>query len=133
MKRYMLAVTVLLSAQAAVASEAVIQQQLDQYRSEGAGPFTAGNGEALWQKQHMQDKLGKEVNCASCHGANLKEAGSHIKTGKRIEPLAPSVNPERFSDAEKIEKWFGRNCTWTWGRECTAQEKGDILTCLKAL
>ncbi|MFK5970948.1 MAG: DUF1924 domain-containing protein [Candidatus Marithrix sp.] len=27
----------------------------------------------------------------------------------------------------QIRKWFKRNCKWTLGRECNAQEKGDIL------
>jgi len=30
-------------------------------------------------------------------------------------------------DAAKTEKWFLRNCKWTMGRTCTAQEKGDFL------
>ncbi|MEA3244387.1 MAG: DUF1924 domain-containing protein, partial [Pseudomonadota bacterium] len=30
-------------------------------------------------------------------------------------------------DGKKIEKWFKRNCKWTLGRECTAQEKADFL------
>lgn len=42
--------------------------------------------------------------------------------------MKPAVNPERLVDAKKIEKWFLRNCKWTFGRECTAQEKGDFLT-----
>ena len=41
--------------------------------------------------------------------------------------MAPSVNPKRFTDLKKVEKWFRRNCKWTWGRECNAQEKADIL------
>jgi hypothetical protein len=47
--------------------------------------------------------------------------------------LAPSAQSDRFSDPEKVEKWFKRNCTWTWGRECTAQEKGDFLAYLSWL
>jgi len=47
-----------------------------------------------------------------------------------IDPMALSVNPERYTDPDKIEKWFLRNCKWTLGRECTAQEKGDVLTYL---
>ena len=46
--------------------------------------------------------------------------------------MAPSVNPKRLTDRSKIEKWFKRNCKWTLGRECTPQEKGDILTFLLA-
>ena len=53
------------------------------------------------------------------------------KTGKVIDPMAPSVNPKRFTDAKEIEKWFKRNCTWTVGRECTPQEKGDFLSYLR--
>jgi hypothetical protein len=45
--------------------------------------------------------------------------------------MAPSVNPQRLTDARKIEKWFKRNCEWTWGRACTIQEKGDILRFLQ--
>ncbi|MEG7525318.1 MAG: DUF1924 domain-containing protein [Chromatiales bacterium] len=54
----------------------------------------------------------------------------HIRTGKVIEPLAPSVNPKRFTDQRKVEKWFIRNCKWTLGRECSSQEKGDLLVYL---
>jgi len=53
-----------------------------------------------------------------------------VKTGKTIEPIAVSANPERFTDVSKTEKWFRRNCKWTLGRECTPQEKGDLLTWL---
>jgi hypothetical protein len=54
-----------------------------------------------------------------------------VKTGKRIEPMAVSVNPQRLGDMAKIEKWFRRNCKWTLGRACTAQEKGDLLSFLR--
>jgi len=48
-----------------------------------------------------------------------------------LSPMALSVNPERFTDAKKIEKWFHRNCTWVLGRVCTAQEKSNILSYLQ--
>ena len=44
--------------------------------------------------------------------------------------MARSVNPERLTEVKKLNKWFLRNCKWTYGRECTAQEKGDILVWL---
>ncbi|MDQ6996845.1 MAG: DUF1924 domain-containing protein [Mariprofundus sp.] len=116
----------------ALASEQVIEQQLSHYRDAGAGAFDAKRGASLWKQSHLQVKLGKQVNCTSCHTVRLQNVGQHMRTGKRIEPMAPSVNPERFGDAKKIEKWFKRNCKWTWGRECTAQEKGDLLTFLKS-
>ncbi|MCW8907187.1 MAG: DUF1924 domain-containing protein, partial [Sedimenticola sp.] len=53
--------------------------------------------------------------------------------GKAIEPMAPTVNPKRLTEVKQIKKWFVRNCKWTLGRECTAQEKGDFLAYLKNL
>jgi len=86
----------------------------------------------MWQEKHLDAKSGKDRSCETCHGTNLKVSGKHIRTGKVIDPMAPSVNSERFTDEKKIEKWFKRNCKWTLGRECTPQEKGDFLSFLKA-
>jgi len=116
----------LLLAQPAMAAD-VVEDLLNGYRSEGAGPFDAAAGRTLWQQQHPQAKLGQQVSCASCHSTDLTQTGKHIKTGKLIEPLAVRANPDRLTDAVKIEKWFNRNCNWTYGRACTAQEKGDFL------
>jgi len=122
----------LLQPDAVSASEQVIEQQLSHYRQAGANTFDARRGASMWQQPHLQARLGKQVSCTSCHTARLQDAGQHMRTGKHIAPMAPSVNPERFGDAKKIEKWFKRNCKWTWGRECTVQEKGDLLTFLKS-
>ena len=65
--------------------------------------------------------------CTSCHGANPRSAG-RAPGGKAIEPLAVSVAPTRFTDPNKVEKWFKRNCKDVLGRECTPLEKGDWLT-----
>ncbi|MCP4267412.1 MAG: DUF1924 domain-containing protein, partial [Candidatus Brocadiaceae bacterium] len=69
----------------------------------------------------------------TCHGSDLNQAGKHVRTNKLIKAMAPSANPERYTKVKKIKKWFLRNCKWTLGRECTAQEKGDVLAYLKAL
>ena len=53
--------------------------------------------------------------------------------GKTIAPLAPTANPQRFTDVSETEKWFHRNCRWVLGRTCTAQEKGDFITFLFSL
>jgi len=50
-----------------------------------------------------------------------------------IQPLAPAANPQRFTDVAQVEKWFKRNCGDVLKRECTAQEKGDILAWLVTL
>lgn len=70
----------------------------------------------------------KQLACASCHTASPKNPGKHAKTNKDIEPLAPSANPKRFTDAAQVEKWFKRNCNDVLGRACTTQEKGDFMT-----
>jgi len=41
--------------------------------------------------------------------------------------MSPVTTPTRLPDNQKIEKWFKRNCKWTFGRECTLQEKGDLI------
>jgi hypothetical protein len=71
-------------------------------------------------------------SCSDCHGQYPAAAGRHVHTGKAIEPMAASAKPDRFRDVKKIEKWFLRNCKWTFGRECGAQEKADILTWLQS-
>ena len=121
-------ILVLLAALPAQASEAVVSQVLDGYRAAGAGDFSAGRGRQMWTQQQTDQETGKPISCATCHSENLRQPGSHTKTGKRIEPMATSANPEGLNDEKKIEKWFLRNCKGTWGRECTPQEKGDFLT-----
>ena len=72
-------------------------------------------------------------SCATCHTRNPTHPGKHIKTNKLIPPMAPAINPERFTDRAKIDKWFKRNCNDVLGRTCSAQEKGDVLTYLMSL
>ena len=97
------------------------------YELDGAGPFSADAGRAAWQRQHAAPDGKGTRSCASCHGQDLRQAGKHVKTGKVIEPMAPSRNSQRLSNTKKVEKWLRRNCRWTLGRECTAQEKGDFV------
>ena len=103
------------------------------YRTQGTTEFTASNGQALWNKTFKDAKTSEQRNCSSCHGDDLTRSGKHNSTGKVIDPMAPSVNTKRLTDTRKIEKWFLRNCKWTLGRECNAQEKGDVLAFLKTL
>lgn len=105
---------------------------LAQYRAAGAAPFDAERGRQAWQKPVPASK-GKPRSCATCHGSNPTQGGSHVRTHKTIKPMAPAVDAARLSDPQKAEKWFLRNCKWTWGRTCSAQEKGDIITYLNGL
>jgi len=130
--KYLWMIPMLLLATGAQASEAVVQAQMEQYKQQGANAGDAARGKALWNESHMQAKLGEMVSCASCHHSDLSRTGEHIRTAKLIEPMAPSVNPERLSDPAKIEKWFSRNCEWTLGRDCTPQEKADFLAFIQS-
>ncbi len=97
------------------------------YQSQGSMSADPARGEALWNSRHG------DRSCTTCHGKDLTRTGKHARTGKPIKPMAPSVNPERYTRERKVEKWFLRNCKWTLGRECSIQEKADILSFLKQL
>lgn len=105
---------------------------LDAYESAGAGPFDAAAGERAWTAEHRPPGSEAPRSCATCHGTDLRKPGRHATTGKVIEPLAVSASPERLSDPVKAERWFGRNCRWTLGRECTPQEKGDFVRLIQS-
>jgi len=107
-----------------------VDDLLVEYRGQGAGPFNASTGEAFWQRR-FPSVDGVQRACTDCHTDDLKRSGRHAVTGKAIEPLAPSANAKRLSDRRQMEKWFKRNCKWTLGRECTPQEKGDLLFFLR--
>ncbi len=109
----------------------VVTDLLSQYQASGAKDFSAERGARLWRQDVIDKKSGKSRNCSTCHTTDLRQPGKHVRTGKAIKPMAPSTNPKRLTDAKKIRKWLRRNCKWTWGRECTPQEKGDLLSFLK--
>lgn len=94
----------------------------------GFAGFSAQRGEQFFKATH-----GGDWSCASCHTINPAATGEHAKTGKRIAPLAPAANAERFTRTAKVEKWFRRNCKDVLNRECTPQEKGDVLTYLMSV
>lgn len=89
---------------------------------------SAQRGAAFYARQFGVSA--KMPACTSCHTDNPAQGGRHAVTDKAIKPLAPSANPERFTDAAKAEKWFGRNCKEVVGRECTAAEKADLIAYL---
>lgn len=125
-------VALFMAATAQVQAGAVDTLQ-QEYLAAGAGPFSAAKGEEMWIQKHLDAESGKERSCQTCHTEDLTKSGEHAKTGKVIDPLAPSANNERLTDIKFINKWFKRNCKWTFGRECTPQEKGDFLEYLKGL
>jgi hypothetical protein len=90
-----------------------------------SGRASAARGEQFFNAKH-----GKEWSCASCHENPPNHDTKHIVTGKAIKSLSPNVNSERFVDQIKVEKWFKRNCNDVLARECTSQEKADVLAWL---
>jgi len=113
------------------ARAAAVDELLQQYEAQGGRNFSAPAGEQFWDHPVTDAKSGEQRRCSLCHSTDLRRVGKHATTGKAIEPLAPSANPQRLTDKEKIEKWLVRNCKWTLGRECTAQEKGDALVFIR--
>lgn len=110
-----------------LASAESLDALFKQYDPKGMSAFSVERGTQLWNKQFpaAEDRISR--SCTVCHGKDLTKQGKHAKTGKVIAPMARSVNAERFRDPKKVEKWFTRNCKWTLDRECTPQEKGDLL------
>jgi hypothetical protein len=122
----------LASAQAPHAAADPVDDLLKDFAAQGAGNFSAQAGEQIWEHPVTDPKSGEVRRCSLCHSTDLRRSGKHATTGKVIEPLAPSVNPKRLSDRADIEKWLLRNCKWTLGRECTPQEKGDVLVMIRS-
>jgi hypothetical protein len=113
---------------------AVVDDMLKEYQLQGASNFAASRGEELWHKKFPDpENPGKTQTCGTCHGDDLKQKGKHATTNKVIDPMAPTVNKDRLTDPKFIEKWFKRNCKSVLGRECTPQEKGDVLSYLRGL
>ena len=99
---------------------------VDAYLDDAGGVASAQAGQQFWNATGLKDRA-----CSSCHGQDPRGQGRHKRTGKPIAPMARSANPKRYTDARKVAKWFKRNCKWTLGRECSAQEKADVLAWLK--
>ena len=109
------------SAQKLADKYAVIAKNIDpNYKG-----LSADSGKAFFTRELTI--RGKQVACASCHTTNPANPGKHIVTKKPIKPLAPSANPERFSDVAKVEKNFEKHCLEIIGRDCTAEEKGNYI------
>jgi cytochrome c553 len=88
--------------------------------------FSAERGQEFFSQNHTGGKP-QTPSCTTCHTSDPSGVGQ-TRAGKTIAPLAISKTPDRYSDFEKVEKWFRRNCTSVLGRTCSAREKGDFIT-----
>ncbi len=92
-------------------------------------------GDAFFHRQNPP-RPGAEApptSCAECHTPDPRREGLNTRNQKKLEPLAPSAASRRFSDRDKVEKWFSRNCGDVLDRACTPAEKGDLVAWLITL
>ena len=131
MKLLPVAALLVVTALPAVAGDTSPADLIATYEAEAGAAADPAAGEALFLADHTGGKP-DTPSCTTCHTADPTAVGE-ARTGKAIEPMAPSVNPARFTETAQVEKWFGRNCSSVLGRECTAQEKADIVAWLASL
>ena len=130
MKHILILVTAL-TAQPVLAQDTTPQALIEQYSAEAGAAASPENGQTLFMATHSGGKP-DTPSCTTCHSADPTKGGQ-ARTGKPIDPLSPTVNANRFTDTKFVEKWFGRNCNSVLGRDCSAQEKADIITWLMSL
>jgi Domain of unknown function (DUF1924) len=116
--------------------------------------FSLEHGHELYLQKRVLPVVGA-INCASCHMADPREEiiahkskvlcrqchvindseHPHPQDAKlrKIPPLAPSANPKRLTSFGHVEEFLKPNCEMVIGRECTIQEKGDIIAWLISL
>lgn len=111
----------------AATPQELLQQYSVQAKQENAAfaGFSAERGANFFRTEHAHSD-GKKVSCSTCHTSDPRNPGK-TRANKVIEPMAVVANPKRFTDATKVEKWFGRNCKDVLERACTTQEKGDYI------
>lgn len=132
---FILGAAIALAPALAVAGDAARDAILQGYAEQAAAAdpgfsgFSAERGARLYAGPHQGGNPDTNA-CAACHTADPTAEGRHRKTGRAIQPMAVSINPERFTDPDEVEKQFGRDCNNVLGRPCTAQEKGDFITFL---
>lgn len=93
--------------------------------------FDVERGKSFYHAERP-GKDGKAISCAKCHTPDPRLPGQS-SAGKVIQPMAPSVNPKRFTDKAKVEKWFKRNCMDVYQRACSSLEKGDFIKYLQSV
>lgn len=117
-------------AMTAPAHAATPAELLAGYQGQAGAPPRPERGQQLFT---TPAKLGLQLSCASCHGALPTKTSTHPLSDKPIAALAPAFNPVRFTDADKVERYFRLNCKEVFARDCSAAEKADVLSWLMSL
>lgn len=94
-------------------------------------PFSAEAGREFYLKRRTWQAT--DPTCSGCHTEDPTKEGKHTETKKPIKPLAPSANPERFTDIGKVEKNFSEHCVDLLGRNCEASEKGNYIAYMMSI
>jgi cytochrome c peroxidase len=129
---YLLGLIFSMNAFAATSQELLKQYEVQAKQENTAfAGFSAERGASFFKAERTHSD-GKKVSCATCHTSDPRKQGK-TRANKVIEPMATIANPQRFTDATKVEKWFGRNCKDVLERACTAQEKGDYIQYLTSV
>jgi len=110
--------------------------KVEEKEGEGRGvvsgkSFTAAVGRKFFLVRRTWQR--HDFTCSGCHTDDPRNEGKHIESKVPIKPLAPSVNPERFIDAQKVESNFTTHCMDLYGRECRAYEKGSFIAYLMSV
>jgi cytochrome c peroxidase len=110
-----------------MANEAILKELEKEARSADAKfvQFNITAGEKFFRNERINSS-GEKVSCMTCHTPDPKKTGM-TRANKVIEPMAPTINTERFTDIIKVQKWFKRNCNDVLERICTSQEKGNFV------
>ncbi len=129
---YLLGLIFSMNAFAATPQELLKQYEVQAKQENAAfAGFSAERGASFFKAERTHSD-GKKVSCATCHTSDPRNQGK-TRANKVIEPMATIANPQRFTDAAKVEKWFGRNCKDVLERTCTSQEKGDYIQYLMSV
>ena len=83
--------------------------------------FTAESGEKLWNQ--TQTVSGQARSCASCHTSDPRQTGKHVRTGKPIKPMAPSVNSDRFTNPKKLPSGSNVIVSGPWGASAMRRKR----------
>ena len=94
-------------------------------------PFTAEEGRKFYLVRRTWQS--GDFTCSGCHTDDPRKEGRHIQTKLPIKPLAPSANPDRFVDVQKVEANFTAHCMDLHERDCRAHEKGNFIAYLMSV
>ena len=118
---------VVLSGEAAAATPAEI---MSAYAAKAGMSPAAERGEKLFISKN---KGGAFESCTDCHTASPTRTGRDQVTEKWMPALAPAANARRLTDTARVEAAFRLNCKDVLSRECSAQEKADVMSWLISL